>query len=388
MYSNRWWWAITFWCLTAAAYAQPIHEVDLLQRIVALQNFNQPTLIKGIVPSYITRKPKMSEHKLNNNIFYNDLVLITLQKLRPSLTHHKAIIDSIIKKAQAPFAKFENKKGRGTYNFWRTDSIYSFPYYGWVNKLNRDYALPDDLDVTALSMLALAYDSNRVASIHSIMQGYSHNGKKNRSIVKTYDSFQFYSSWFGKKIPVVLDVCVLTNVLLLVQKHHLRWTKVDSASLDLIVAAIQNQDLLTQPLRISPYYGKTSLLLYHIARLMDTGVIPKLEALKPTLCTIALQQFRNSNDLLEKIVLSNALMKWGNESPPLILPQLPELHAQIEKSNYPFFIGNVPSYLSKGKRGLLIKLKAGLFYHYCPAWNDALLLEYLVLKNQQHAASN
>jgi hypothetical protein len=121
---------------------------------------------------------------------------------------------------------------------------------------------------------------------------------------------------------------------------------------------------------------------------MNTRVIPKLEALKPTLCAIALEQFRHSNDLLEKIVISNALMKWGYESPLLILPQLPELHARIEKSNYPFFIGNVPSYLSKGKRVLLTKLKAGLFYHYCPAWNDVLFLEYLVLKNQQPAASN
>ncbi|MFY8035723.1 MAG: hypothetical protein ACOVMQ_01085, partial [Cyclobacteriaceae bacterium] len=133
--------------------------------------------------------------------------------------------------------------------------------------------------------------------------------------------------------------------------------------------------------------GKTSLLLYHIARLMYVRAIPKLEALKPTLCALALDEFQHSEDLLEKIVLGTALMKWGHEAPPLALPGLPELNAQIEKSNYPFFIGNVPAHLSNGKRLLLTKLKVGLFYHYCPAWNDALFLEYLVLKKQRVGTS-
>jgi len=385
---KKWWWAICFWWLAGTAIAQPIHDADLLERIFELQKLHRPLQLAGIVPSYVTRKPTMSEAIINNNIFYNDLLIVTLQNLEPALRHHKPVLDSIIKRARIPFQKFANKKGRGTYNFWRTDSAYSFPYGWWVNVFHHDYAPPDDLDVTALSMLALANDSSSIARVHSIMQGYTHHGKKSRSVDKKYQSFQFYSSWFGKKFPVVLDVCVLTNVLWMVQAQNLRWTKADSASLDLIVASIQNRDIVRQPLRISPYYGKASLLLYHIARLMHVRAIPKLEALKPTLCALALEEFQQSEDLLEKIVLSIALMKWGHEAPPLVLPNLSELNAQIEKSHYPFFIGNVPSYLSNGKRRLLTKLKAGLFYHYCPAWNDALFLEYLVLKNEGLGTNN
>jgi hypothetical protein len=377
------WWVIIFWWLTFTASSQPIREADLLQRLFELQKLQRPSLLPGIVPSYVTRKPRLSEAKLNNNIFYNDLLIFTLQNLGPSLSNHKAIVDSIIKYARIPFDKFVNKKGRGTYNFWRTDSAYTFPYNWWVSVFRNDYAPPDDLDVTALSMLALASDSSSIASIHSIMQGYVHNGKKSRSVGKRYQSFQFYSSWFGKKFPVVLDVCVLTNILCMVEAKKLKWTKADSASLDVIVTAIQNQDIVRQPLAVSPYYGKASLLLYHIARLMHVRTIPKLEAQKQTLCALAVDEFRHSKDLLEKIILSIALLKWGYEIPQLVIPEQPELNARIERSNFPFFIGNVSSYLSNGKRVVLTNLKVGLFYHYCPAWNDVLLLEYLVLMNQR-----
>jgi hypothetical protein len=376
-------WVIVFWLLTVAASAQPLRETDLLQRIIELQKPQRPSQLAGLVPSYITRKPKMSDAKLNNNIFYNDLLIFTLQNLRLSLSDNKTMFDSIVKHARIPFDKFANKKGRGTYNFWRTDSAYIFPYNWWVNVFSKDYAPPDDLDVTALSMLALANDSSSIASIHSIMQGYIHNGKKSRSVGKRYQSFQFYSSWFGKKFPVVLDVCVLTNILCMVQAKKLEWTKADSASLDVIVTAIQNKDIVRQPLAVSPYYGKASLLLYHIARLMQVSTIPKLEAQKQTLCALAVDEFRHSKDLLEKIILSIALLKWGYEITQLVIPEQPELNARIERSNFPFFIGNVSSYLSKGKRVFLTNLKVGLFYHYCPAWNDVLLLEYLVLMNQR-----
>ena len=40
-----------------------------------------------------------------------------------------------------------------------------------------------------------------------------------------------YSTWFGKKFPVVFDVSVLCNVLSFIQQNNLQWTKADSASL-------------------------------------------------------------------------------------------------------------------------------------------------------------
>jgi hypothetical protein len=81
-------------------------------------------------------------------------------------------------------------------------------------------------------------------------------------------------------------------------------------------------------------------------------------------------------------LLSTALIKWGEKPPALLLPNENEIESSIEKNDFPFFVGNIPSYLPKTIRHIMIGLKMGVFYHYCPAYNDALLLEYLVLKKQ------
>lgn len=363
---------------------EPVTETELLLRISNQQLIKTESLIEGVLPSYISRKQTMHRDKINSNIFYNDLLIYTLKQLELSLSDtNKYMVSSIINKALGPFSKFENRKGRGTYNFWRTDSTYSFPYTWWVGFVHKKYAPPDDLDVTALSVITLGKDSSATSNIHQLMQGYIHDGKKSRNIERKYQSYKFYSSWFGNRFPVVLDVCVLANVLCMVQKNNLRWTKSDSASLNLIVASITNNDIAQQPLRVSPYYGKTSIILYHLARLMSIRKIDQLESIKPLLIKIAMREYDKSTEFLEKIIIASSLMKWGYDIPILEMPDATQVERWIEKSNFPFFIGNVPSFLSHSKRTFLTKLKLGLFYHYCPAFNDAILLEYITLKKNR-----
>ncbi len=371
-------------CSLISSAQQPVTESDLLLRIKNQQAIRNQSLIDGVLPSYISRKPTMSSKKIDTNIFYNDLLIYTLKQLAPSLNYSNQVkVDSIIQRGQIPFPKFENRKGRGTYNFWRTDSAYSFPYMGWVGLVHKKFAPPDDLDVTALTMMALKKDSTTARKIHQLMQNYTHHGDKSNDVEKKYQSYRLYSSWFGNKFPVVLDVCVLANVLCMVQANNLRWTKSDSASLHLMVTSIINTDVVDHPLHISPYYGKTSIILYHFARLMSIRKIAELESVKPLLKEMALLEFNQSSDLLEKIIICTTMMKWGYEPPVLEVPDITQLEKLIEKSNFPFFIGNVPSFLSHSKRTFLTKLKLGLYYHYCPAFNDALLLEYISLKRNR-----
>ena len=67
-----------------------------------------------------------------------------------------------------------------------------------------------------------------------------------------------------------------------------------------------------------------------------------------------------------------------------------EIESVIEKNSMPFFIGNIPSYLKQPLRENMIDKNILLFYHYCPAWNDALLLEYLLeyLTINTHSPNN
>jgi hypothetical protein len=114
---------------------------------------------------------------------------------------------------------------------------------------------------------------------------------------------------------------------------------------------------------------------------MSIKKIPQLEVLKTKLITDAVTELSHSNNNIEKIILSTAILKWGYNAPMFALPSITNVEDKIEKNDFAFFIGNVPSYFHDMFRKYATTNHMGLFYHYCPAWNDLLLLEYLVLKS-------
>jgi hypothetical protein len=80
------------------------------------------------------------------------------------------------------------------------------------------------------------------------------------------------------------------------------------------------------------------------------------------------------------MILGNALLKWKISIPPVAINA-----SEIEKNDLPFFVGNIPSIFSLIFKKTLSRKKIGFYYHYCPAYNDVLLLEHLVLKNKNEA---
>ena len=365
--------------------AQDSLLINLLLKKIAIQQVKQDGyFLPGIFPSYISKKETFSDKKKDNNIFFNTLIAYTLSNIKSFVTKdNQLLIDEIFEKGKPLFPKFKNQKGRNTYNFWRTDTTFEYPYTGLINPFKKNVTLPDDMDDTVLSLLALQEDDSVAANVHLLMQSFTNNDSNQvRSVISSYNQLPAYSTWFGKKFPVVFDVSVLCNLLSFVQLYNLPWTKADSASLDVILTTIKNSDHISQPVYASPYYPKTSLILYHIARLMSIKNIPELEALKVKLLTDAVIEFSNTKNILEKIILSSAILKWGYIPPALNLPSTAEYETSIEQNDFSFFVGNIPSYFPGWLRKYATEKNTGLFYHYCPAYNDALLLEYLVLKNQ------
>ena len=170
----------------------------------------------------------------------------------------------------------------------------------------------------------------------------------------------------------------MSNILSFVQSYDLPWSKADSASLDLIIATLKNKDHINNPLRVAPYYGATSIIYYHLARLMSIKPIPGLEEMKGALVREAQVQLQQSRNEFEKIILSSALMKWNADA----IIQRDIRTNEVEKNDLPFFIGNIPSIFHRVLQKPLFKKGIAIYYHYCPAYNNVLLLEYLVLKNE------
>ncbi len=361
-----------------------IHK--LLQQLQAEQQLTNSAFLPGIFPSYISNLPGYKEQKADNNIFFNGLISYTLDNLKDELLYEdKLLVDEIKYKTSQASAHFKNLKGRPTYNFWRTDTAFIFPYTWWIGKVKKDAALPDDMDDTVLALMANNGSHATADSAHALMQLYINQKKDGlKTTFRRYREFNTYSTWFGKNFPVVFDVSVLCNVLSFVQHYDLAWTAADSAALQMIVVSIKNNDISKYPAIISPYYAKTSIILYHIARLMEVKEIGELNAMKPLLIAETKKQLNTANELLEKIILCTTLLKLG-EQPPI----MPELHwndikSKIERSNLCFFTGNIPSYFSQPYKQVLTSKQVLMFYHYCGAYNKALLVEYLVLNKKRN----
>jgi len=251
------------------------------------------------------------------------------------------------------------------------------------NLFSKKVTLPDDMDCTALSLLALGANDSTAESIHVLMQAFVNNSSKTvRSVIPAFDTLGAYSTWFGIKFPVVFDMSVLCNVLAFVNAYNLPWKKADSASLEVIVKTIQNDYHISKPVYVSPVYPKTSLILYHIARLMNVKKIPQLESLKIKLVADAARELLLTDNFMEKVILNIAMLKWGYRPPDLILPASREIVKKVEHNNFSFFIANLPSYFKDFLKLLATKKHLGFYNYFCPAFNDALLLEYLVLKRR------
>lgn len=144
----------------------------LVQRIAALQSKKNGAFVQGLFPSYITGKEQFSAKKADNNIFYNGLTAYIISGMRHRLSPaNQTIMDSVVEQAKPAF-RFKNR-GRDTYNFWRTDTPFHYPYIGLVSNLfMKQTALPDDMDDTVLSLLALGADDSTAAAVHDLMQQY------------------------------------------------------------------------------------------------------------------------------------------------------------------------------------------------------------------------
>ena len=359
-----------------------IWSYQLLTKIQSLQQANTG-FPPGIFPS--TRVYAYNKNNIKNdpNVFYTGLIVRTLKKYQKYCTpFQQGIINQIAKDAMVSTALFKNRQGRDTYNFWRTDTPQIFPNAGWLNTFDKSQSLPDDFDDTVILLWAQEVARERAAAIHDTMQLFANTkGKTVKNTLKAFEILPAYSTWFGKKMPIDFDMAVLCNVLSFVNAYNLKWTSSDTASLQLITTAIQNNWHIGKANFIAPHYAKPAVILYHIARLLDAGKqqnIEALMALKPSLLHSADSLLAKSVDPLETVLLQSARLHFGGtnnvDASNIVTTQTID-PAAIEQSTYPFFIANMASMLPSPLKRPLSKLAFAKFEYRCPAYNLALLWE-------------
>lgn len=353
----------------------------LLQRVAALQVKQYDAFPAGAFPSYRAYALNQRIEKADVNPFFTGLIVFTLDKFRHQFNPgQKAIADKIMREALPMFKKFESPNHPHIYNYWPTDTVRVFPNGGWLNWFDKKHALANDLDDTVILLMAMNSDSSIAAYVHNYMQAFVNTPQ--RPILNTKKHLAglgAYSTWFGVKMPIDFDICVLSNVLYFVQSYQLKWTQADSATLQVLTHAIDQKDYLTDGAYVSPHYEKPAIFLYHLARLMSVKPIPVLEERKAQLIEQAKTLLDKTHSPMEGILLSTALLRWGQDPASLRTIEIQSLSKDIEDADFSFFIANMASFLPAPWKRIIGNSRIGYFRYYCPAYNYVLLLEYLML---------
>ncbi len=358
----------------------------LLQRIDQLQVKVNGVFPKGSIPSYRQYAFNKTWYKADSNPFYAGLVAFTLRDLMPDLSPAQQVqAHAIIDNAAVIYPKFRNRKdGRDTYNFWPTDTPQIFPHAGWINLFDKSRALPDDMDDTVILLLAQRVKDSIAKTVHALMQNYTYRGQKNvHNTFPEMNVHDVYSTWFGKKMPVEFDVCVLSNVLSFVQLYHLDWTKSDSASLRLIENTIASRKYERSPDNAAPQYARQPIILYHISRLMSVRPIPSLEKLKPQLIEDARKALASAHSFMDEVILSTALLRWGAVPAEMRPHKANSLQDLVEDEQFVFFIANMATILPNWLKRWVAAVGIDRFNYYSPAYNNVLLIENLVWRKRR-----
>ncbi len=358
----------------------------LFQRLLDKQITQTDFFVEGSFTSFRQRGNEQ-ELKADNNIFYTALVAYTLQNLKPYLTNdEKIVVDTIINRAKKAFSYYQNRKGRLTYNFWRTDKGKDFfPNDKILNKLKNKLALADDLDDTSIILAVLGIDDSTAENSHQLMQEFA-NGKY-ATVKNTYNQYKnipAYSTWYGKKMPVDFDFGVHCNILSFVNKYQIKWQNADSATFRLLLDMMDSHINYRTSRYISPYYHTSSILLYHIARLFESKPLEELEKRRHSLCLQASDIYNGSNNTLTKVVSLTTLYKLNESTIPNFELSASDITGDVNNTDFVYYTGHLFGHLNNTIKAIANSMSSiTQFKWYSSSFNDCLLLEYLILKHRK-----
>lgn len=352
-------------------------RVAILNLISKLQFKDSTDVLNGSFPSY--RKYNFSSKlKQEDNIFFTSLVLFNIGQFSSQMHPDElAILDKAKANAITYIDRFKNQNNQLTYNFWPRNPPQIFPNGGWLNLLNKNAALADDIDDCAITLLALGLNDSTAKAMQSKFGDYRVGLiKPNKSFYKTFKNSPVYSTWLGTKMPKDVDLSVLTNVLLMHTISKIPLNATDSASLDLIVDLVKANKHITDPAYVSQHYANTATILYHVARLAYYSDYPALLALKPVLLEQALALSKQARMPLEQLLLNTCVLRLGGKIDfPIEVNE-----TSLMANNYPYFVANISSVLNNPFKRIVNRSNIVRFDYYSYAFNLSLLYENLMLR--------
>lgn len=281
----------------------------IVKRIAALQSEGGAYFDTGLFPAHRTNR-LIGYERPDTTVFFTAVIVFTLQKIKYLLSpHSQEIVNQIVSKAILNYPKFQNKDRLKTYNFWKTKPSQHFPN-GYIFRYFDHFRIPDDMDDTAMIYLTTSPTKEETHWLKNKLTQHANLTKQQiRNTYPEYRQLRAYSTWFGKNMYVEFDACVLSNILYWVHENQLPLNQYDIDSLAYIRSIIETNRYLTEPFRCAHQYPRTTLIAYHVARLMGAFSVPELEPIREKLIDDIWQLLNQPQPFMDEICLKIALMR-------------------------------------------------------------------------------
>jgi hypothetical protein len=316
--------------------------------------------------------------KEEDNVFFTSLVLFNIGQFSAQMHPDElAMIEKAKASAHIYIERFKNQNNQLTYNFWPRNPPQIFPNGGWLNLFNKKFALADDIDDGAITLLALGANDSLAKAMQTKFGTYRVGLiKPNKGFYKEFKDRPVYSTWLGNKMPKDVDLSVLTNVVLMHTIAKIPLNATDSSSLDLIVDLVKANKHITDPVFVSQHYANSATILYHVARLAYYSDYPTLLALRPILLEQALELSKQARFPLEQLLLNTSILRLGG----MIDFPVEVNEASLKVNNYPYFNGNIAAALINPFKKIINRSNIVRFDYYSYAFNLSLMYENLMLR--------
>ncbi|MBG9376616.1 hypothetical protein I5907_10245 [Panacibacter sp. DH6] len=356
---------------------------SLVKNIAAMQVTADGEFYKGMFPSFRECGGAPHNYQPDNNIFFTAISAFAFRNMLPYLSgYDKITAEDIIKKATAVYPYYKNQYGDPFYNFWPTDAPI-MPHTYYFKYLKSVFGQGEDADDSVMILMTGDNDDSANTILKQRLVEVA-NKSNNRNIISTYKRYNdlpAYSTYLGKRMTPDFDFAVHCNILYFMYDKGLAFNKQDSATLQTVSQMIKEKQYMKAPVYLSPYYVKSSILIYHVARLMGAFNIPELNIYRQQLANDINTLLAKSFNVMDQIILRTSLLRLGFAAPAL------ELHSidAFETSNqqqYIFFQARAAFSYPTPFKQVFLHWSYICYYFYCPAYNKILWLEYLVEKRK------
>ncbi|QMW02894.1 hypothetical protein [Spirosoma foliorum] len=341
----------------------------IIQRIADLQKET------GLFPC-VRRNDTIGYQRQDTNVFFTAITVFTLQSLHALVgSETRLLIDQIAERAAIAYPMFRNKDGLNTYNFWPTRPSQHFPNGHLFHRFEH-FRIPDDIDDTAMVYLTTNQPDADKHWLKDKLTQHA-NGSQRHKIRNTYPEYRqlrAYSTWFGKNMGIDFDACALSNMLFCIYQYKLPLNQHDADSLTYLRSIVESGRYVSEPFRCSPHYARTSLIIYHLARLMDAFPISELEPIRSRLIVDAYHELSKATNRVEQVMLTTALVRLGET---VTLPSLDGIEQDVKTFHF-FIAGLLTAYEQPWLRRFADRSIVQMRWQ-CEAHSWALVAEGMVL---------